>query len=144
MPREQQICERLAPSFIYLFPRLCEFGENRILLSISSSYLTDFKWRDPHSLSSPHTTPFHLYTLFQHFDSFPCETSLVSLKSIPTLFPIEKSVLTLIVQKKAPNPSLSHSHSSHSHSIPSKTIKSESPSPKSERNPNPQRRTRSF
>ena len=144
LSREQQICERLAPSLIYLFPPLCGSGENRILLSISSSYLTDFKWRDPHSLSSPHTTPFHLYTLFQHFDSFPCETSLVSLKSIPTLFPIEKSVLTLIVQKKAPNPSLSHSHSSHSHALLSRTIKSESPSPKSERNPNPQRRTRSF
>ena len=103
MPREQQICERLAPSLIYLFPRLCEFGESRILLPISSSYLTNFKWNHPHSLSSLHTTHFHLYTLFQHFDSFPCETRLVSLKSIPTLFPVEKSVLTLILQKKAPD-----------------------------------------
>ena len=144
MPREQQICERLAPSLIYLFPRLCGFGESRTLLSISCSYLANFKWRDSHSLSSPHTTHFHFYTLLRHFDSFPSETRLVSSKSIPTLFPIEKSVLTLIVQKKAPNPSLSHSHSSHSHALLSRTIKSESPSPKSERNPNPQRRTRSF
>ena len=144
MPREQQICERLAPSLIYLFPLLCEFGENRILLSISCSYLTDFKWNHPHSLSSPHPTHFHLYTLFQHFDSFPCETSLVSLKSIPTLVPIEKSVLTLIAQKKTSDTTLNRSHSSHSHSLPSKTTKSESPSPKSERNPNPQRYTRSF
>ena len=144
MPREQQICERLAPSSLYLFPRLCGFGGNRILLSISSSYLTDFKWRDPHSLSSPHTTPFHLYTLLRHFDSFPSETRLVSLKSIPTLFPIEKSVLPLIIQKKTPNPSLNHSHSSHSHSLLSKATKSESPSPKPERNPNPQTHTRSF
>ena len=144
MPREQQICERLAPSLIYLFPPLCGFGENRILLSISCSYLTDFKWNHPHSLSSPHPTHFHLYTLFQHFDSFPSETRLVSLKSIPTLFPIEKSVLPLIIQKKAPNTTLNHSHSSHSHSLPSKTTTSESPSPIPERNPNPQRYTRSF
>ena len=120
MPREQQICERLAPSLIDLFPRFCEFGENRILLSISCSYLTNCKWRDSHSLSSPHTTHFHLYTPLQHYDSFPCETRLVSLKSIPTLFPIDKSVLTLIPQKKAPNTTLNHSHSSHSHSLPSK------------------------
>ena len=106
MPREQQICERLAPSLIYLFPRLCGFGESRILLSISCSYLANFKWRDSHSLSSPHTTHFHFYTLLRHFDSFPSETRLVSLKSIPTLVPIEKSVLTLITQKKAPNPTL--------------------------------------
>ena len=144
MPREQQICERLAPSSLYLFPPLCGSGENRILLSISCSYLANFKWRDSHSLSSPHPTHFHLYTLFQHFDSFPSETRLVSLKSTPALLPIERSVLPLIIQKKAPNPTLNHSHSSHSHSLPSKTTKSESPSPKSERNPNPQRRTRSF
>ena len=144
MPREQQICERLAPSLIYLFPPLCGSGENRILLSISCSYLTDFKWNHPHSLSSPHPTHFHLYTLFQHFDSFPSETRLVSLKSIPTLFPMEKSVLTLITQKKAPDTTLNHSHSSHSHSLPSKTTKSESPSPKPDRSPNPQTHTRSF
>ena len=144
MPREQQICEQLASPLLYLFPPLCEFGENRILLSISRSYLTDFKWRDSHSLSSPHTTHFHLCTSLQHFDSFPFETRLVSLKSIPTLFPMEKSVLALNTQKKAPNPTLNHSHSSHSHSLPSKTTTSESPSPIPERNPNPQRYTRSF
>ena len=144
MPREQQICEQLASPLLYLFLRFCGFGENRILLSISCSYLTDFKWNHPQSLSSPHTAHFHLYTLFQHFDSFPCETRLDPLKSIPTLFPMEKSVLTLITQKKAPNPTLNHSHSSHSHSFPSKTTKSESPSPKPERNLNPQRHARSF
>ena len=144
MPREQQICERLAPSLIYLFPRLCGFGESRILLSISCSYVTDFKWMDPHSLSSPLTTHFHLYTPLRHFDSFPFETRLVSLKSIPTLFPIQKSVLTLNTQKKTPNPTLNHSHSSQSHSLPSKTTKSESSSPKPERYPNPQTHTRSF
>ena len=118
MPREQQICERLAPSLIYLFPRLCGFGGSRILLSISCSYLTDFKWRDSHSLSSPYTTHFHLYTPLQHFDSFPFETRPVSLKSIPTLSPIEKFIHTLIIQKKTSNPPLLHSHSSHSHSPP--------------------------
>ena len=137
MPREQQICERLAPSLIYLFPPLCGSGENRILLSISCSYLTDFKWNHPHSLSSPHPTHFHLYTLFQHFDSFPSETRLVSLKSIPTLFPMEKSVLTLITQKKAPNPTLNHSHSSHSHSLPSKTIPTECSIKQTGRKPKP-------
>ena len=137
MPREQQICERLAPSLIYLFPPLCGSGENRILLSISCSYLTDFKWNHPHSLSSPHPTHFHLYTLFQHFDSFPSETRLVSLKSIPTLFPIEKSVLTLIAQKKTPNSALSHSHSSHSHSLPSKTIPTECSIKQTENKPKP-------
>ena len=121
MPREQQICERLAPSLIYLFPRLCGFGESRILLSISCSYLTDFKWKHPHFLSSPHTTHFHLYTSLWHFIPFPCETRLDPLKSIPTLFPIGKSVHILITQKTAPDTTLSHSHSSHSHSIPSKT-----------------------
>ena len=144
MPREQQICERLAPSSLYLFPRLCGFGESHILLSISRSYLTDFKWRDSHSLSSPHTTHFHLCTSLQHFDSFPFETRLVSSKSTPALLPIERSVLALNTHKKAPNPTLFHPHSSHSHSFPSKTTKSESPSPKPERNPNPQRHTRSF
>ena len=137
MPREQQISERLAPSLIYLFPPLCGSGENRILLSISCSYLTDFKWNHPHSLSSPHPTHFHLYTLFQHFDSFPSETRLVSLKSIPTLFPMEKSVLTLIPQKKAPNPTLNHSHSSHSHSLPSKTIPTECSIKQTGRKPKP-------
>ena len=121
MPREQQICERLAPSSLYLFPRLCGFGESHILLSISRSYLTDFKWRDSHSLSSPHTTHFHLCTSLQHFDSFPFETRLVSSKSTPALLPIERSVLALNTHKKAPNPSLNHSHSSHSHFLPSKT-----------------------
>ena len=144
MPREQQICERLAPSLIYLFPRLCGFGESRILLSISCSYLANFKWRDSHSLSSPHTTHFHFYTLLRHFDSFPSETRLDPLKSIPTLFPIGKSVHILITQKTAPDTTLSHSHSSHSHSLLSKATKSESPSPKPERNPNPQRHARSF
>ena len=144
MPREQQICERLAPSLIYLFPRLCGFGESRILLSISSSYLTDFKWRDPHSLSSPHITPFHLYTLFQHFDSFSFEARLVSLKSIPTLVPIQKSVLTLITQKKALNTTQNPSHSSHSHFLPSKTTPTNAASNKQRINPNPQRYTRSF
>ena len=144
MPREQQICEQLASPLLYLFPPLCEFGENRILLSISRSYLTDFKWRDSHSLSSPHTTHFHLCTSLQHFDSFPFETRLVSSKSTPAFLPIERSVLALNTHKKAPNPSLNHSHSSHSHFLLSKATKSESPSPKSERNPNPQRHTRSF
>ena len=137
MPREQQICERLAPSLIYLFPPLCGFGESRILLSISCSYLTDFKWMDPHSLSFLHTTHFHLHTPLQHFISFPSETRLVSLKSIPTLFPMEKSVLTLITQKKAPNPTLNHSHSSHSHSLPSKTIPTECSIKQTGRKPKP-------
>ena len=135
---------RLAPSSLYLFPRLCGFGENRILLSISCSYLTDFKWRDSHFLSSPHTTHFHLYTSLQYFDSSPCVTRLVSLKSILTLFPIEKSVLSLITQKKAPDTTLSHSHSSHSHSLPSKTTPTNAASNKQERNLNPQRHARSF
>ena len=137
MPREQQISERLAPSLIYLFPRLCGFGESRILLSISCSYLTDFKWRDSHSLSSPLTTHFHLHTSLRHFDSFPFEARLVSSKTIPTLFPIEKSVLTLITQKKAPNPTLNHSHSSHSHSLPSKTIPTECSIKQTGRKPKP-------
>ena len=144
MPREQQICEQLASPLLYLFPRLCGFGENRILLSISCSYLTDFKWKHPRSLSSPHTTHFHLYTLFQHYDSFPCETRLDPLKSIPTLFPIGKSVHILITQKTAPDTTLSHSHSSHSHSLPSKTTPTNAASNKQERNLNPQRHARSF
>ena len=92
MPREQQICEQLASSLLYLFPLVPVLSITSVLLPVSNSYLTDSHWKR----SAPRSTPTLKLTSLPHSASLSTQLKTNSTKSTSIPSPPQQSIHPLI------------------------------------------------